>query len=80
MRKRYPRVPVKQWRYIPPPPLLFLASSPAARANLSSVVAAMVAVLVGLAGNVICNLNYVRYFALYFLVCLGIVFVMLYVC
>lgn len=50
------------------------------RAPVWSVAVAMVGVLVGLAGNIECNLHYVRYFALYFLLCLGIVFIMLYVC
>ena len=44
------------------------------------VVVAMGAVLVGLWGNILCNLNYVRYFAFYFLTTLLIVFAMLYVC
>jgi hypothetical protein len=52
----------------------------AVRANVGSVLLAMAGALVGLLGNVLCNLNYLRYFALYFLVCLGIIFFMLYVC
>lgn len=61
-------------------PFAAFTSDCTARANVVSVVVAMGGVLVGLLGNVLCNLNHVRYFALYFLVCLGIIFFMLYVC